>query len=167
MARIRQQWLFSWEQVDKLTELERFKLVLDNLPDEELMKALERRRGGGRNDYPVRAMWNAYIAHFIFQCRTISELIRMLRVSPPLREVCGFDPMAGEEAVPSHSAFSRFISILMEHSELVDQIFEELVSRVSELLPGFGRELAIDSKALRSYGKPVRDEKKKKEQPGP
>ena len=33
-------------------------LVLDALPDEPLTQLLERRRGHGRNDYPVRPMWN-------------------------------------------------------------------------------------------------------------
>ena len=52
MAIIPQKQLFDWTQVEELGDLERLKLVLDTLPDEELMRALERERGKGRNDYP-------------------------------------------------------------------------------------------------------------------
>ena len=33
-------------------------LVRDNLPD-EIVVTLEKRRGNGRDDFPIRAMWNA------------------------------------------------------------------------------------------------------------
>ena len=36
--------------------------VLKALPDEELLTALEQRRGRGRDDYPIRAMWRALVA---------------------------------------------------------------------------------------------------------
>jgi len=32
------------------------------MPDEDLMRRLERERGFGRDDYPVRAMWNGILA---------------------------------------------------------------------------------------------------------
>ena len=47
--------LFSWSDVERLPDLERLDLALDRLPDEELVSALEARRGRGRDDYPVRA----------------------------------------------------------------------------------------------------------------
>ena len=43
-------------------DLERLKLVLDHLPDERLMERLERHRGNGRDDYPIRTVWNSIIA---------------------------------------------------------------------------------------------------------
>ena len=44
--------LFSWADIEKLPELRRIEPVLDTLPDEELLSALEVQRGRGRNDYP-------------------------------------------------------------------------------------------------------------------
>ena len=46
MAIVAQKRLFDWHEI-----------VLDYLPDEKLMRSLERRRGNGRNDYPLRAGW--------------------------------------------------------------------------------------------------------------
>jgi len=37
MAIISQRTLFMWNEVEKLGDLERLKLVIENLPDEELM----------------------------------------------------------------------------------------------------------------------------------
>ena len=47
---------FSWHSVESLPDLERLRLVLDTLPDEEIVAALQVSRGRGRNDYPVSAM---------------------------------------------------------------------------------------------------------------
>ena len=56
MATISDPFLFRWDSVDQLGDLERLQLVLDALPDEPLMQLLEADRGHGRNDYPVRPM---------------------------------------------------------------------------------------------------------------
>ena len=57
-------FLFSWNDVEARSDLERFYLVRDNLPDENIVVALEKRRGNGRDDFPIRAMWNAlYMKH--------------------------------------------------------------------------------------------------------
>ncbi|MFP4027452.1 MAG: hypothetical protein ACLFWL_06660 [Candidatus Brocadiia bacterium] len=44
MASIPDQGLFCWEDVENLGDLERLKLVLDVLPDEPLMRKMERER---------------------------------------------------------------------------------------------------------------------------
>ena len=62
MAIIHQQQLFSWKDVENLGDLERLRLVLSALPDEPLMQKLESERGNGRDQYPIRAMWNSIIA---------------------------------------------------------------------------------------------------------
>ncbi len=43
--------LFSWEDVEARSDLDRFYLVRDNLPDESIVAALEVRRGNGRDDF--------------------------------------------------------------------------------------------------------------------
>ncbi len=62
MAIIPQQTFFLWNEIESLGDLERLNLVLEYMPDEDLMQALEKGRGKGRDDYPVRAMWNSVIA---------------------------------------------------------------------------------------------------------
>ena len=164
MARLKQPFLFSWRQIDAKSDIQRLKLVLNNIPDEKLMQHLEGCRGKGRNKYPIRAMWNAYIARIVFGHRSTAELIRELRRNAELREACGFDPTMGADAVPTPSAFSRFIKVLSSEAiqPLVQEIWDALLEQASELLPDLGERVAIDSKAIKSYGKPP----KRKERDG-
>ncbi len=78
LAIIPQQRLFGWQEIDELGDLERLVLVLHNLPDEELMRKLEQERGKGRDDYPVRAVWNSILAGIVFQHPSIESLRREL-----------------------------------------------------------------------------------------
>ncbi|MCK9911144.1 hypothetical protein MXD81_18485, partial [Microbacteriaceae bacterium K1510] len=70
--------LFAWNEIQVLGDLERLHLVLDYMPDEELMRALERNRGKGRDDYPIRAMWNSVLAGIVFQHDGVEKLRREL-----------------------------------------------------------------------------------------
>ncbi|MFI4912422.1 MAG: DDE transposase, partial [Sedimentisphaeraceae bacterium JB056] len=62
MAIIQNKNIFSWKNFDNIGDLERFKLLLSYIPDEKLMRTLEKHRGNGRNDYPIRAIWNSLLA---------------------------------------------------------------------------------------------------------
>lgn len=153
MAIIAQTGLFSWEEVDELGDLERLKVVLDYLPDEELMKHIEEVRGRGRNDYPVRPVWNSILAGVVFQHESIESLRRELKRNAQLRQLCGFDVFRGEEAVPPCWVYSRFLRVLIRHGEMIDEIFAHLVEKLRAFLPGFGRVLSMDSKAIDSHGR--------------
>ena len=156
MAIIPQQTLFSWEIVDAASDCDRLKLVLDVLPDEPLMRSLEMKRDQGRDDYPVRAVWNSIIAGIVFQHPTIESLRRELMRNGELRQICGFNPCEGISAVPSSSAYTRFFRNLIASQQLLEDMFDELVTSLGVLLPDFGRLLAGDSKALVSAGKPTK-----------
>lgn len=60
MAIIHQPGLFSGEQVDAASDTDRLRRVLEALPDEALMLALEVERKGRRDDYPLRASGTAW-----------------------------------------------------------------------------------------------------------
>jgi len=64
------------------SDLERFFLVRDHLPDSDLIAALEAKRGLGRDDYPVIPMWNAIVAGVVFQHESIELLQRELSRNP-------------------------------------------------------------------------------------
>ena len=166
MAIIPQRSLFSWREIDAASDLERLKLVLWVLPDEEFMGHLEARRGKGRNDYPVRAMWNALIAGVVFQHRSAAELLRELRRNRELAELCGFDPLRGAEGIPTEAAFSRFLKVVVEHREWIEGMFDKVLLELGRALPELGKELALDSEGVKSYGKPVRDERKRRKRDG-
>jgi hypothetical protein len=154
MAMIPQSRLFSWEEVEDRRDLERLRLVLDGMPDEALMRHLEADRGRGRNEYPIRAVWNSVLAGVVFQHVSTESLRRELQRNPSLRQACGFDPVKGQEAVPPPSAYTHFFKALRTHAAEIDALFDALVERLRAELPDFGRVLAVDGKALRTHARP-------------
>lgn len=66
--------------------------------------------------------------------------------------MCGYDPLKGSRAVPSPSAYTRFITSLRKNLCEIDQIFDSLIAELSNLLPDLGEEICFDSKALTSFG---------------
>ena len=98
MATIAQQSLFCWQEIEELGDLERLQLLLENLPDEPLMCELEARRGNGRDDYPIRALWNSLLSCIVFQHVSIESLRRELKRNGQLRWLCGFDVFRGASA---------------------------------------------------------------------
>ena len=99
MATIPHPFLFRWDSVDQLGDLERLKLVLDVLPDEPLMQLLEAGRGRGRNDYPVRPMWNSLIAGSVFQHRRLAARVAAQRAFTRLQDF--YDQRGAVERVNS------------------------------------------------------------------
>ncbi|HUS58202.1 MAG TPA: transposase [Planctomycetota bacterium] len=166
MAIIPQKQLFQWEEVEQLGDLERLSLVLNYLPDEQLMKTLERERGNGRDDYPVRAVWNSIVAGVVFQHQSIESLRRELLRNGQLRNLCGFDPAKGQAAVPPSWAYTRFLKLLFARVEMVNAMFDRLVDELCKLLPDFGKVLAADSKGIRSHARPRRKDSPRKKPDG-
>jgi hypothetical protein len=160
MATLLQLRLFGWRQIEAASDLDRFLLVVTTMPDERLMQFLESRRGRGRNDYPVRACWNAVLAGIVFQHASAASLLRELARNAELRELCGFEPAAGAAAVPTADTFERFLKLVVRHEAFVVAMFDELVTEIGRVLPDFGKRLAQDSKAVPSFGHRVRDERK-------
>jgi Transposase domain (DUF772)/Transposase DDE domain len=137
------------------------------MPDEKLMRALEKNRYKRRNDYPIRAVWNSILASVVYQHNSIASLIRELRRNAQLRELCGFSTLKGIEAIPTRSAYSRFLVILSKHEHLIEEMFNQLVAKLSMILPNFGKNLAFDGKAIESlssnFNKEKNDNDKRKE----
>jgi len=160
MAIIHQPQLFSWNDIEAHSDLHRLRMVLDSLPDEPLMRTLEAERKGRRDDYPVRAVWNSVLAGLVFQHPNIESLRRELRRNAELRQVCGFDVFEGADAVPPPWVYTRFLKKLLRHLDLVEAMFETLVEDLQQELRTLGTRLAVDAKALRSFGRTPRDDKR-------
>ena len=153
MAIIPQQKLFGWRDLEELGDLERLRLVIEHMPDENLVKHLERKRGRGRDDYPIRPMWNSVLAGVVYQHPSAESLRRELSRNGQLRDICGF--RGGP--VPPPWAFSRFLSSVIFHREMVLDIFDALVEECYRLLPDFGLNLALDGKAIKSHARKRKD----------
>lgn len=169
---------FSWDEVDKLSDLRRLRLVLDALPDAGIIKALGEIRANGRNQYPVAAMWRALIAGIVFQHPSIESLIRELNRNSSLLSMCGFCPVpvqrrarygiepggGGAEVkvinlpprspAPKSFNFSRFLSNVVKLEErqgLISGMIEQMRGELMRLLPDFGENLGYDGKAVESH----------------
>jgi len=149
VAIISQQRLFGWEEIEGLGDLDRLRLVLEHVPDEKLMLKLEFERGRGRDDHPVRAVWNSILAGIVFQHPSIAALRRELNRNGQLRAMCGFKGDTG----PPQWVYTRFLKKLFNNKDLIDEIFDTLVEQCYQLLPGFGRNLAMDGKAIDSHAR--------------
>jgi len=147
MAIVAQKHIFSWESVDNLPDLARIELVLENVPDEPLVQKLEDRRGKGRNDFAVRPMWNLVLTFLLTGHISWASLLRELHRNRDLAGLCGFTPFG---KLPKAHNLSRFLALLLENVEDVLKMFHVLVDTIGELLPDFGKRLAVDSKAIRS-----------------
>ncbi len=150
MAIIAQRQLFSYKNFGFFSDLDRLEFLLKHLPDEKLMRTLEKHRGNGRDDYPVRAMWNSLLAGLVYKHNSITSLREELMRNASLLEVCGFNVFKGRDAVPSADAYTNFLGNLIKFQSEVAEIFYELVKLVSANLEGFGTNLAIDSKVIPS-----------------
>jgi len=160
MAIIHQPQLFSWNDVEACSDLHRLRMVLEALPDELLMQTLEAERKGRRDDYPLRAVWNSVLAGLVFQHPSVESLRRELRRNAELRQVCGFDVFLGADAVPPPWVYTRFLKKLLRHLDLVEAMFEALVEDLTRELSNLGTRLAVDSKALRSFGRRPGEDKR-------
>ena len=155
MARIVSQITFAdYGEIEILGDLERFSLALSGLDDETLMQRLEAKRGKGRNDYPVRAMWNLLIAMKVFGHRTVESFRRELSRNSQLRGICGLNDLENKKhLVPPARVFSGFIKLLEGEQEEIDRMFESMVLELAEELPDFAKTTAGDGKYLDSYAK--------------
>ena len=153
MARIISQITFSdYGIIEILGDLERFLLALLGMDDEALMLRLEARRGNGRNDYPVRVMWNLIIAMKVFGHRTIESFRRELARNSQLRKICGLEDFGRKKhLVPPARVFSGFLQLLAEDQEDIDAMFNGMVVELGVDLPEFGKDAAGDGKYLDSY----------------
>lgn len=151
--------LFDNEQIEILGDLERLDLAIKNIPDRNIIRKLNKIRKNGRNDWSVVAMWNSFVASFVFNHRSISDLLRELSRNSQLRDMCGFKPKYRKQSngtykvyiVPSKAAYTRFLNNLAKCAKEISEAFEELNKYMYDNLDKYGEELAGDGKAINSY----------------
>lgn len=181
MAKIKLNSLFNWDDFNATTDMDRLRLVLDNLPDEKIVQYLEVMRGNGRDDFPVRSMWNAIIAGIVFQHPSIASLIRELSRNPSLFDACGFNTVPIQHKpdaelvrnietgkmeivypnqkdphynIPHAWNFTRILINIIELEEtlgMIKDLTTTLRKQLMEELPDFGTHLGYDGKAVTSH----------------
>ena len=165
MKIISQLSLFGDTFEENLGDLSRLQTILAALPDERLIQKLQKIRGKGRNEWPVAALWNSFVAGFIFDHDSVASLLRELNRNSQLRMVCGLEPhfYKGKDKTekmmlaPTASAYSNFLKNLMKCQKELEEIFHELVDFMYENLKDFGDILMVDGKAIQSFGRKISD----------
>jgi transposase len=139
--------LFDFEAFISQKDNNRLLKVLEVLPSEKLLIALEQEHWTGRKGYSVRGMWAALVAGLINQCQTIADVVRFLKRDKESRLICGFS----KDDMPGEDALGRFLKKLVKYTALFDEFIQNLVNKLRELLPGFGAKLAVDSTDILAY----------------
>lgn len=149
--------VFDYNKIEILGDLERCKLIIDNVPDEKIVKELEKRRGKGRNDYPIIPVWNSILAMPTLECSSVEQLRRELSRNRDLRKMCGFDDSNyyyGKcKLVPPSKAYSNMFKNLKEIEPMLKECFNELRQFMYENLKDFGRNTGEDGKIFLSKAK--------------
>ena len=164
---ITQTSLFDNEEIEILGDLERLKLAIENMPDEKIVRRLRKIRKNGRDEWPVEAMWNTFIASYVFNHRSVNDLLRELSRNSQLRQICGLKPKFFKQEdgrykmhiVPSEAAYSRFLANLLKCKKEMKETFEELVEYMYNNLEGFGEDRMDRDGAVQTvYGFVVRQD---------
>ena len=145
---IRQQTLFSFEEILKFQKETRIELIFSRLDLSKLSKKLGKSSyTRGPRGYCIMSLIYALIAMQVEKIPTIKDLVKKLSENPVLRYNCGFDVLG---SVPSESTFSRFMNKLSASDELLT-LFREVVIQAKELGVIDGSNASLDSTKLSSY----------------
>jgi len=146
--------VFDYSGIEILGDLERLQLAFAGIDDESLLSKLEKKRGIGRDDYPIRVMWNLVIAMKVFEHKSVASFRRELSRNAQLRKICGLNDFDFKKhLIPPARVFSGFFKLLASEQEEVDFIFDTQVSELYDKVEGFGENLAGDGKYLDSFCK--------------
>ena len=107
-----------WQKITKISPEKCFEIALENIPNQNLLKALEFHRGKGRNDYPVCALWRELLSKLILGEQSLS--------------------------IPKY-AFSRFLSKLLLHQDQILCMIEEQIRTFQKKIPLFGSTFVVQN----------------------
>ena len=158
MAMIPQISIFDNTEVyDNLGDLERVKLILDNIPDDKILEAIRKDKDvKGRKGIALEALMNIYWARKILQHRTMAQMLRELKRNSQLRKVCGLQ----NDEIPSKYVMTRFMKKLKKHRKELKEIFYTQRDELSKIKEDFGTNTGVDGKYIDSYAKQENKNKK-------
>lgn len=149
--------VFDYSEIEILGDLERCKLLIENVPDEKIIHKLIEIRGKGRNEYPVIAVWNSILIMPLLECSTVEQLRRELSRNRDLRKLCGFNDydyyFGKNKLVPPPKAYPNMIKNLKKIEPLLKECFNELREFMYENLKDFGKDVGEDGKIFLSKAK--------------
>jgi hypothetical protein len=144
--------LFAWSELEDSPQLVTIKDVLSSLPDRHLLDGLQAARGNGRDDYPVPVLWGVLLLCVLCRHLHAEDCLDELARNPTLCALIGIDSPG---AIPKAWNLSRFLDGLGQqpHLDGLRAVFDALVKRLGQAVPGLGRHTAGDSTALKGRAK--------------
>lgn len=139
--------LFAWQYLEDSPSLKTVGELLTVIPDERLIELLQKRRGRGRNDYPVQVLWGTELLTAVLRHPTTEACLEELRRNVGLRLLIGIE---SEEGVPKPCNMSRFRAALGSpeiYAELRN-VFAEMVRVLASTVESLGQDCAADSTGL-------------------
>lgn len=139
--------LFAWSELEDSPSLQTIRAVLESLPDEQLLDGLQRARGNGRNDYPVRVLWGVVVLCVLCRHVWLNDCLAELHRNPTLCRLLGIGKVTD---IPKPHNLSRFLDLLGQpaHLHALRAIFDALVTGLGAVVPELGKHTAGDTTAL-------------------
>ena len=144
---IRQECLFSFEDIMSMQAKNRLELIFENLDLTQISRELKSNSDRGRSGYNPTPIVRALLAQQIEQIPNRKTMIKRLNDDPVFRYVCGFDIIGN---LPSEATFSRYYNKLSE-STLLENLYLQLLNKAIEMNLIDTEIVSIDSSALESY----------------
>jgi len=139
--------LFAWDALEDSPSLTSIRLLLEAIPDHNLLDGLRAARGKGRDDYPVEVLWGTLVLAIALRHVSIVACLEELRRNAPLRLLIGVE---SEERVPDVDNMSRFLARLGEepHLSLLREVFDVMATRLGLVVGDLGQDTSGDSTGL-------------------
>lgn len=136
------------ENVNNIPVVRQLHAVFDSIPDKELLALLK--ASTGRPGYTVKVIWKTYVAMAVLNEPTFASMIRTLQSNPYIAIACG---ITSQKGIPSKFAYSRFMRKLATYKNVakVKNVMRYLTNKFYEVLPEFGKSVAIDSTDLKAW----------------
>jgi Transposase DDE domain len=144
--------LFAWARLEDHPELSTLRQMLEVLPDQTLLEGLEKARGKGRDDFPVRVLWGVVVFTVALRHPSFASCIAELNRNPALYRLLG---ITGIDGIPKDYNVSRFVEVLGQepHLDELRKVFDVMVQRLGIAVPDLGKHVAGDSAALNGRAK--------------
>jgi hypothetical protein len=141
--------LFAWNALEDSPSIRTIRDFLQAVPDHDLLAGLEKHRGRGRDDYPVRVLWGVLLLTILLRHVSINACLDELRRNRDLRMLLN---LSDEEQVPKAWNMSRFLELLGQepHHSALRGVFDHLVRRLGQAVPDLGQDTAGDATALKA-----------------
>jgi len=143
-----------------LLEVKEFLDLLETF-DGEVVTALVKDRGHGRDDYPILPMWRLMTVQLYLRKGRFSDLLAELRRNADFARLLGFNEyLPGEFVLPPDYVISRLHTKLQgdEYQALLKRVQEKTVAFLRREDPTIGKHTAEDSTDIRTHGHPARHE---------